>query len=123
MTAPRRVLALFAVLVAGGLGALPADAARLPTERERAAILRASPPYWRTTSASACVAFVVRVSNNGRYARIKPAFLRTPRCARYASDGAYILRRGLTRWRIVFEGSDPPPCALRVPRDLTPCLR
>ena len=111
------------MVLAAAAFAPPVAASRLPTERERAAVLRALPSYWRTSSASACVAFVVRVSNNGRYARVQPSFLRTARCVRYASDGAYILRRGPTRWRIVFEGSDPPPCSLRVPRDLSRCLR
>jgi hypothetical protein len=43
----------------------------------------------------------------------------TRRCYFYAGDGYYLLRRSPTGvWRVVFEGSDPPSCPLRVPKDL-----
>jgi hypothetical protein len=43
----------------------------------------------------------------------------TRRCYFYAGDGYYLLRRSPTGvWRVVFEGSDPPSCSLRVPKDL-----
>jgi hypothetical protein len=102
---------------------LSAQAARPPTERERAGIVRALPAHWRTRAASSCVSFVIRVSNNGRFAKITVPFLKKPRCMRYASNGFGIAKRiTATRWRIVYTGSDPPPCSLGVPRDLLPCV-
>jgi len=47
---------------------------------------------------------------------------RGSRCIRYASDGFFILRR-TTRWRIIYNGSDPPPCSMSIPRDLIGCLK
>jgi len=71
---------------------------------------------------------VIHISTrNPRYAFTGLEFLnwRNPHsgCVRYVGNGFYILKRTRTRWRLVYEGSDPPPCSLRVPRDLTSCLR
>jgi hypothetical protein len=41
-------------------------------ERERVAIVRALPAYLKTVTASSCVSFVVRVSNNRSYAKVRP---------------------------------------------------
>jgi hypothetical protein len=123
----RRALAV--VLVALGLFASTvgpvstADAARQPTFREREALTAALPSYVRRIPVG-CVFLHMRVSRNGRYAEVNPAFLSATRdpCLRYAFDGFWILRRS-ARWKIIYGGSDPPPCSLRVPRDLITCLR
>jgi len=63
------------------------------------------------------------VSRSGKYAMVTPSFLNAqrPPCARYASNGYWILRRAPS-WKVVWNGSDLPTCSLGIPRDLTPCL-
>lgn len=119
-------VAALAVLAAG----FPATthAARAPTRIERVYITRALPAYDRSLPAG-CVFFDTRVSTQAPYARVDPVYLvdwnrSSDPCARYAANGFYLLRRvSVTRWRIVHNGSDPPPCSLHIPRDLTTCLR
>jgi hypothetical protein len=41
---------------------------------------------------------------------------------KYASNGFFILKKHLARWRIMYRGSDPPACKLHVPRDLSRCI-
>ena len=36
---------------------------------------------------------------------------------KYASNGYWLLRK-TTRWKIIFNGSERPPCSLGVPLDL-----
>ncbi len=102
------------------LSAQVAAAARAPTLAEREAITRALPVSLRNTPTE-CVWLNTRVSKNPRYALVKPVYLnatkRGARCSRYASDGFYILKKSRT-WKIVYEGSDPPSCALGIPQDL-----
>ncbi len=116
---------VFGVLVALLVVAVPsAPAARPPTLPERAAITRALPLYDRNTPAE-CVWFNIRVSRNPRYAEVDPVYLvATPmsRCLRYAKDGFYVLKK-IRKWKIIYSGSDPPPCSMRIPRDLGECLR
>jgi hypothetical protein len=40
---------------------------------------------------------------------------------KYASNGFFILKKQRARWRIMYQGSDPPTCKLHVPRDLSRC--
>jgi hypothetical protein len=96
-----------------------AHASRAPTPGERAAIVRALPAYVRAIP-DACVSVSVRVSDSGSHALARPRFATARRCAPFAADGYWILRRART-WRVVFTGADPPSCSLRVPRDLTTC--
>jgi hypothetical protein len=121
-----------ALICAGGVALLATVvpsaglAARQPSLGERSAITRALPAFVRRAPV-ACVFVAIKVSTrNSRYARATPKVLNIGiealRCIRYAANGYFILRK-TTRWRIVFEGSDPPPCRLGVPRDLTPCLK
>ena len=102
-----------------------AIAARSPTLSEREAITRTLPAFFRNAPVE-CLWVEIRLSKNPRYALADPAPLnwRKPgsRCLRYASNGFYVLRK-TTRWKIIYEGSDPPPCSMRIPRDLVRCLR
>jgi hypothetical protein len=67
-----------------------------------------------------------RVSRNQLYAYAGLEYLNATgagsRCIRYASNGFFILKKGPT-WKVIYNGSDYPSCALKVPRDLTPCRR
>ena len=111
---------LAAVLVAAL--ASTALASRLPTERERASIVRGLPLHVRKPAARACVSYLVRVSNDGRYATAEPRARQTFACRAYWGNGFWLLQRRSTEWRRIYAGSDPPPCSLRVPRDLIRCL-
>lgn len=115
------IVAGMALAVLGAAG--PAGAARPPTLREREALTGALPAFVRHIPVG-CVWLDVEVSANGRYARVDPVFLNAarPPCLQYASNGFWILRRS-TRWNVAYSGSDPPPCSLGVPRDLTHCMR
>lgn len=101
----------------------PAAGARAPTLKEREAITKALPRFVRDTPAE-CIWLNTRVANSSSYAIVRPAYLNATasgsRCARYATNGFYVLRKS-TSWKIVYQGSDPPPCSLRVPRDLIGC--
>jgi hypothetical protein len=104
------------------------SAADRPDARVGTAIVRAFPAgtksYWNRIPKT-CHALDIRVSNNGRWATVTSVFTPTEQCERWAGDGYSLLRRlPGGSWRIVFEGSDPPPCSLRVRRDLIrTCLR
>jgi hypothetical protein len=65
----------------------------------------------------------VTVANAGGYAKVLPVFLNAtkPPCLTYASNGFVILKKR-ARWRIIYSGSDLPPCELRIPRDLSRCI-
>ena len=121
----RRLLSIAAVaLVALSALAGVAQAKRPPSLTERAAITVALPAYLRKEPVG-CVWLDVSVSNNGKYAIAAPMYLNALHapCLRYASNGLWILRK-TTRWKVVFNGSDPPNCSLGVPKDLvTGCLR
>jgi len=102
----------------------PLASARKPTPSERAAIVAALPADIRATPA-ACLSLDIRVSRDGRYAWVGGTYPRGERrggrCSVYGRNGLTILRKRGGRWRIVYVGSVPPPCVLRIPRDLTPC--
>src|SRR4051794_15949058 len=123
----RRSLACLCVIGACatlGAGAGSANAARKPTFREREAITAALPAWFRRYPVG-CVAVDIVVSKNGKYAEADPVFLNarvgTP-CLRYASNGFWILKKTRS-WKIVFNGSDAPPCSLGVPADLGGCRK
>lgn len=108
-----------AVLCAAALTlASAAAAARQPSLREREAITAAL-PAWFQKEPVGCVWLRISVSANGKFALAAPTYLNatTRTCSRYAANGQWILKR-TTRWRVVFNGSDPPSCALGIPRDL-----
>ena len=115
-----------AALVAVAALAVPvaAWAVRAPTLTERAAITRALPGPIRKVPAG-CVWFDIRMSSKAGWASVTPRWLVGPSgsdpCLRYAADGKYLLRRAKGTWRVVFDGSDLPPCTLRAPRDLGAC--
>ncbi|HEX7625690.1 MAG TPA: hypothetical protein VF379_01445 [Gaiellaceae bacterium] len=120
---PARPVRLVAMLVLGALMlAGAAQAKRAPQLSEREAITAALPAFLRNEPVG-CVWLDVSVSNNGKYAIASTVYLNAlhPPCARYASNGYWILRK-IARWKIVYNGSEFPPCSLGVPRDLTRCL-
>jgi hypothetical protein len=121
MTAHRWIVSLLALAVLLPAGA--AQAKRSPQLGEREAITAAL-PAWMRGEPVGCVWLDVSVSNNGKFATATPVYLNAlkPPCARYAANGYWILKK-TTRWRIVYNGSEPPQCSLGVPRDLTPCMR
>jgi len=95
-----------------------AVAARQPTLAERGAITAAL-PTWFQKEPVGCVWLQISVSANGRFAMAAPTYLNatTKPCSHYAANGEWILKRS-TRWRVVFNGSDAPPCSLGIPHDL-----
>jgi hypothetical protein len=116
------------VLVRAALPALVAAAvlagtaaARPPTLAERAAVTAALPSFLRAVPAG-CVWLDVALSPDGRWAKVTPRFLdaTTLPCVKYASNGVFFLKRA-ARWKVVFDGSDLPPCALGVPKALARC--
>jgi hypothetical protein len=63
----------------------------------------------------------IRVSHDSRFAFVAHEF-RNPhhipaRCMKYASNGFWIVKAA-PRWRIVYEGSEPPPCSMRIPAEI-----
>jgi hypothetical protein len=113
------VLACLALLVV----AVPAFAARPPSFPEREAITAALPQSLRSIP-TGCVWLDVTVANAGGYAKAAPIFLNATKapCVKYASNGFFILKKQRSRWRIMYQGSDPPACKLHVPRDLSRCI-
>ena len=111
------VFACLALLVV----ALPAYAGRSPSLREREAMTAALPQSLRSIPAG-CVWLNLTVANAGGYAKVAPVFLNGTKapCLKYASNGFFILRKQ-TRWRVIYSGSDLPPCMLHGPRDLSRC--
>ena len=71
-----------------------------------------------------CVWLDISVSNDGRFAIVGPEFLNAsrPPCVKYAANGFWLLKKTASRWKIVFTGSEGPPCSLGVPRDLAGCM-
>lgn len=115
--------ALAVVVLLAGVAVGGVAAARLPTQAEARSLFAALPAFVRSVPRK-CVRFEMRVSDNGRYAKVTPVFLNALRlpCVKYASNGYWILAR-TTRWRIIFDGSVFPSCSLRVPRDLSTCQK
>jgi hypothetical protein len=115
----RAVLALVILLSLAGT----AQAARPPTRTERPAITKALASSIRTLPAN-CVTVRMRVSASGWFARAWLRWRQPDHCgAVSSSNGQWFLKRTARGWRVVYVGSDPPPCRLRIPRDLTTCIR
>ena len=98
--------------------------ARQPTIKEREGITTAMPAWLRRYPVG-CVWLEISVSSNGRYAKVGYGVVNPMKrpCSRYTSNGGWFLEKQ-AKWRIIFNGSDPPPCSLRIPRELTKeCLR
>jgi hypothetical protein len=113
-------LALVAVGPAAALGA------RQPSLGEREAITRTLPASFRRAPVE-CIFVKINVSTrNSRYALVDVQVInwrnKKTGCSKYLHDGFYIVKK-TKGWRSIYEGSEPPPCSLRVPRDLTPCLK
>jgi hypothetical protein len=118
------------VVVSAALGlalAVGANAARAPTLSERTAITHALPAFVRNYPVG-CASLSIQVSKNPDWARVGVQYLLEPGppksdpCLRYAANGFWILEQ-TARWKVVFNGSDGPPCSLGVPKDLGDCLR
>jgi hypothetical protein len=119
------------VVVSAALGlalAAGANAARSPTLSERTAITHAMPAFVRNYPVG-CASLGIQVSKNPNWARVGVQYLLEPGspksdpCLRYAANGFWILEK-TSRWKIVFNGSDGPPCSLGlgVPQDLGRCM-
>ena len=107
-----------------GIGPRSVEAGRPPTFKEREA-LTAAMPAWLRRYPVGCVWLEFSLSKNGRYAAAGYGVLQPmrPPCLRYVSNGSWFLKKH-PNWRIIFTGSDPPPCSLRIPRELAAvCLR
>lgn len=118
------------VVVVGSVLAAAAPSASLgarqPSLGEREAITRTLPASFRRAPVE-CIFVKITVSTrNARYAMVDAQVInwRNKRtgCSKYLHDGFYIVEK-TKGWRVVYEGSEPPPCSLRVPRDLTPCMK
>jgi hypothetical protein len=99
-------------------------AAHQPTFKEREGITNAMPAWLRRYPVG-CVWLEISVSSNGRYAKAGYGVLNPMKrpCSRFVSNGGWFLKKQ-AKWRIIFNGSDPPPCSLKIPRELTvECLR
>jgi hypothetical protein len=100
--------------------------ARQPSLSEREAITRTLPAFLRRAPVECLFVKITVSTRNSRYALVVPQVInrrgKQSPCLKYAGNGFCIVKK--TRiWRIIYEGSDPPPCSLRVPRDITACLR
>jgi hypothetical protein len=118
----RRAVLVVAVVAVGLVLATSAAAKRAPSLIERAAITKALPASLRNVPVG-CVWLDVAVSRSGGYAEVSPTYLNALHlpCVRYAANGDFFLRKRSGVWRVVFTGSEVPPCSLRVPRDLSSC--
>jgi hypothetical protein len=118
------MVAVVAALVAAGVAPAGAGAARQPTFGEREALTAALPSFLQADPVG-CVWLDISVSGNGGYAKVAPGFLNALRgpCAKYASNGWWLLKKAGIRWKIVFNGSESPPCALGIPKDLATSSR
>ena len=104
---------IVAVVLLAALGLAGSVAAkRAPRLGERAAITGALPTFLRNEPVG-CVWLDITVSTSGKYAIAAPVYLSPvrPACLRYASNGSWILRK-VTRWKIIWNGSERPKCSL-----------
>jgi hypothetical protein len=120
-TRPVVAMAIAVVLLAPAA----AVASRPPTLSEREQITRSYPAYIRNAPVE-CVWLNIRISSRkASYALVATQVMnwrqRGSRCLRYAANGFDVLRKRRGKWTSIFTGSDEPPCALRVPRDLIAC--
>ena len=120
-----RWTALLALLLIAAACSSSKPTARPPTHREREGIVDALPAFVRKIPTE-CVQVDVRISHNSKYAFAGPEFFNaikpSSRCARYAFGGGFFILRKTSGWKMVYEGSDPPPCSLKIPRELSGCL-
>src|SRR5262249_25109023 len=104
-------------------GTTSAGHARNPTLKEREGIT-AGLPKWLQRDPVGCVYLPIRVSSDGRFARVGVSFLNWKHepCVRYTFNGPdWILRKTGPRWRVIAETSgsaEPPKCSLGIPRYL-----
>ena len=125
MAVMRNAATLMALVWIALASAAAVNAARQPTAAERQAITNALPQSIRAMPVG-CVWLDIRVSRNPKYAYVAPEVLNAlspnSKCLRYASNGFFILRKQSTgKWRVIFEGSNWPPCSQRIPLDLIRC--
>jgi hypothetical protein len=121
------VAAVIILAACGGnrAGESSTETVRQPTFEEREGLTVAMPAWLRRYPVG-CVWLDFSLSKNGRYATagygvVYP--MRRP-CVKYVSNGSWFLKKKRTKWRIIFNGSDPPPCSLGIPRELAAvCFR
>lgn len=77
-------------------------------------------PHFLSTIPSRCIRHDLKVSSNGEWARVSLVLSGSPKkCLKYYVNGYWILKRnGDKQWRIVYNGSETPPCSLSVPKDI-----
>jgi hypothetical protein len=120
-----RFVVCAAVVTAVAAGACAgAGSKRMPTLVERAAIVAALPTDL-TGEPVRCTAIDVTVSSDGKWAQATPVYLAQNKgCVRYEANGWFFVRRLASgHWKVVFDGSDAPPCSLHVPKDLANTCR
>jgi hypothetical protein len=94
-------------------------------DSERAAIRRSgSLPRDIRNAPVECLSISLRMSLDRRYALGGVALRLGPRCHGYLYNGYDIFHRSRSTgaWTIVYEGSDWPPCSLRIPLELHSCV-
>jgi|GEM_PF-6295267 len=93
---------------------------RRGSEQERAAILRALPRYLRVPAS--CAKTDIKISSDRRWARAEAIDVydyEARKCGRFAGSGYWLLKKSSAgRWRIVFNGSEVPPCSIHAPKYL-----
>jgi hypothetical protein len=93
--------------------------------RERSAIRRSrSLPQSVRRASVECLSIYLRMSLNHQYAIGGIALRLGGNCHGHLANGYTIFRRnsGTGAWTTVYEGSDWPPCSLRIPLELHSCL-
>jgi hypothetical protein len=115
----KRAPVVLGLLVALAALSAAARATRAPTYAERQAITDALPTWFQKYPVE-CVWLGITVSSSGQFAQAGPTFLNVTRqpCSRYAANGFWILKKEGPRWKIIFNGSDRPPCSLKIPTDI-----
>jgi hypothetical protein len=94
-------------------------------DSERAAIRRSrSLPRDIRNAPVGCLSISLRMSLDRQYAMGGVALRLGPRCHGYLYNGYDIFHRNRRTgdWTIVYEGSDWPPCSLRIPLELHSCV-
>lgn len=93
---------------------------RSSSERDKAAILLALPREFRVPAS--CAKTDIKISSNPSWARAESIDVYDPaikKCGRFGGNGYWLLKKSPSgHWRIVFNGSEVPPCSLHAPRDV-----
>jgi hypothetical protein len=90
------------------------------SKREKAAISLALPREFRVPAS--CATINIKFSSDPSWARAESIDVYDPatkRCGRFGGNGYWLLKRSDSgHWRIVYNGSEVPPCSIHAPKDL-----